>query len=258
LTYRTHPALLAAIGLLGCEPRADIVAPIELQPEGEPSGRSDPTTNAAASEPAPSIPPSREWCGAIIDTRPRPLTRTSSFLLAWNEIRMANGRAPTGPIPLNEHDARLTICGSPTCEVLVPKPIEFNHAGQISVGTVVPGGSEGMLVIPDLNPFFGPNQCASATRMSSQQVGDHLQVIAYGEGYRPYYHHHHGRGGYGGYGGCFATNGRHEVFIDIATGMIELEIEHRADVLAVTAVERDGLHVTLTGCNETLELVWTE
>jgi hypothetical protein len=254
IATRANHALLTAIGLLGCEPRSEVVAPIVLEPEGEPAGRVDPPTPDAGSSDIAVVPPSREWCGAIIDTRPRPLLRTSSFLLAWNEVRIADGRAPAGPIPLNEHDARLTICGSPTCEVTVPKPIEFNNAGQISIGTVVPGGPEGMLVIPDLSPFFSPSQCANATEMNSQQVGDLLHVSAVSES-TPM-HPHHG-GAYYGYG-CYAAVGRHDVFIDIATGTIELEIEHRGDALGVTAFDQAGLHVTLSGCSTTLELAWTE
>lgn len=256
----TNRTLLATIGLLGCEPRSEVVAPtsIESQPEGEPSGRIGSTSSGpATSEPA-KVPASREWCGAIIDTRPRPLLRTSSFLLAWNEVRVADGRAPAGPIPLNEHDARLTICGAPTCEVVAPRLIELNNnAGQISIGTVIRGDAENMLVIPDLSPFFGPTQCAAATQMASQQIGEHLHVTATSQA-TPY-RSHHGYYGHGGYGGCYAASGRHDVVVDVATGMIELEIEHRAEVLGMTVDhEAGGLHVTLTGCNDTLELVWTE
>jgi hypothetical protein len=248
--------LLATIGLLGCEPRADAVAPlgIESQPEGEPSGRADAAKSGALAGEAAGIPESREWCGAIIDTRPRPLLRTSSFLLAWNEIRIADGRAPAGPIPLNELDARLTICGSPTCDAAVPRPIEFNNAGRISIGTAIAAGDGELLVVPDLSPFFGPNQCAGVTQMSAQRVGEFLQVTAVAEP-RPYAHHH---GYYGYVGGCYGAQGRHDVFIHVATGTMELEIEHRGAVLGVRATDKGRLNVTLTGCNDKLELAWTE
>lgn len=251
--------LLGTLGLLGCESGAElvVVAPIELEPtgEGEPSARGV----ANSSEPASattSIPESREWCGAIIDTRPRPLLRTSSFLLAWNEIRVADGRLPASPIPLNEHDARLTICGGPTCEVVEPRPIEFNEMGRIAIGTVIPGGGESLLVIPDISPFFvNSPQCASSTEMSSQRIGDLLQVSAEIKDAPPRMHH----GYYHHYSGCYAQPGRHDVFVDVVTGMVELEIEHRAAVLGVSASdEGEGLHVTLTGCSDTLELTWTE
>jgi hypothetical protein len=251
--------VLATIGLLGCQPPADVDAPITIdqQPEGEPAGRGSTAKSGTSASESTGIPESREWCGAIIDTRPRPLPRTSSFLLAWNEIRIAGGRATPGPIPLNEHDARLAICGSPTCQVETPKPIEFNENGKISIGTVVSGDAGELLVIPDLSPFFGSMQCSGATRIAMQDLGDHLRVTAYSEP-SPRYHHHGYYGGSFGYGGCYSTEGRHDVLVDVATGMIALEIEHRGAQLGVTASEHEGLKVTLTGCDTTLELSWTE
>ena len=256
-----HPlAWFAALGSLGCAPPAVIVTPPEPGdsagdvPGDEPSGREGPSPNAKV-EASAKVPESREWCGAIIDTRPRPLLRTSSFLLAWNEIRLASGRVQPGPIPLTEPDARLAICGGPTCVPLLPQAIEFNEAGQISIGTVIADGHDGLLTIPDLSPFVGPTQCSGRTQLHAEPVGALVQIVAeVREQERMYMHH----GYYGHYGGCYAIEGRHDVFIDLETQTIVLEIEHRAGILEVAATHDGGLHVTLTGCSDKLELAWTE
>ncbi|MFV8751716.1 hypothetical protein ACNOYE_14320 [Nannocystaceae bacterium ST9] len=250
-------ASLAALGLLACRPEGESTLPIdEVEPprEGaEPVARDASPSNPGAPIESTAVPTSREWCGAIIDTRPRPLPRSSSFLLAWNEIRVASGRVAPGPIPLTEPDARLKICGSPTCEALMPLPIEFNEAGKISVGTVIAGDGETLLTIADISPFFANNQCANATQISRQAVGDLVWVWA--EAISAPYRHHHG---YGGYYGCYSQPGRHDVFVDVASGMVVLEIEHRAVVLELDASDQGGLHVTLSGCSDTLELAWTD
>ncbi len=251
------------LGLVGCTPEllvAPSVAPEPLAAGSEPVARGTPASGSTLAAAGETIPASREWCGAVIDTRPRPLPRTSSFLLAWNEIRIADGHAPLGPIPLTEADARIAICGSVTCQIHLPVAIEFSHAGELVIGTVLERGGDvgdGLLVIPDISPFFADRRCPSATQIRVEPIGDLVRVSAEVTSGPPRPHHGYN---YHHYDYCYSAQGQHDVFVDLATGEIELEIEHRSGVLGVEATNpsEGGLHVTLTGCDTTLELAWTQ
>lgn len=251
-------SIAVLLGLLGCTPRASSSPAPAPAPASALDGDAEPTARAehvaappSTSEPS-EIPASREWCGATIDTRPRPLLRTESCLLAWTELRRASLPIPSTQPSLDEPGACTTLCGSPTCTITEPRALEFSEGNHFGIGTVVDTGGGSLLAIPELSPFFTPSRCFGVTTIHAEPVGELLHLWAIAEP-RPTYHFH----GYSEYGGCYAPHGRHDVIVDPRTDTLVLDIEHREAILRLVASEAGALQVSLSGCNQTLELTWT-
>jgi hypothetical protein len=236
------------LGLLGCtasEPTA--VSPRE--PESEPTAR-----GAALPEPtlAPTTSsPPQVWCEATIDTRPRPLVRTRSFLLAMQELRRAN-LPRAAAVPLDELGARTSICGSPTCTPSLPRAIEVYAANEFGIGTILDVGEGELLVIPDVSPYSTDARCLNDTLLSIEPLG--ALVHAWSDvSPEPTYVHHGEYGGFGYY--CNAPRVRHDVFVDPRSDTLLVDVVHGDPPLQVIPELRDDvLLLTLTGCDTTLEL----
>lgn len=241
--------IAAWLALLGCsasEPSAVSPREVEVEPTARGAALPEPTL-----APTTSTPP-QVWCGATIDTRPRPLVRTRSFLLAMQELRRVNlPRAAAKP--LDELAARTSICGSPTCTPSLPRAIEVYEANEFGVGTVIDVGNGELLVIPDISPYLTDARCPNDTLLSIEPLG--ALVHAWSDiSPVPVYVHHHGEyGGFGYY--CNAARARHDVFVDPRSDTQLVDIVHGDPPLQVIPELRDDvLQLTLTGCDTTLEL----
>lgn len=243
--------LVALLGLLGCVPSASSLAPSPTHARtGEPSGRDQPMpepTPAPAAAPTPQV-----WCEATIDTRPRPLVRTRSFLLAMQELRRVNlARAPAKP--LDELTARTSICGSTTCTPSLPRAIEVYEGNEFGVGTVLDVGGGELLVIPDVSPYLDTTRCPTQTTLALEPLAGLVHVWSDLAVERVYSHFHDEYGGFGYY--CNAPHARHDVIVDPRSNTQLVDIVHgQVAVQVIPELRGEVLQLTLVGCNTSLEL----
>jgi hypothetical protein len=264
--------LLASLGLGACEVGR---GPSVSSPAGsdgvEPSGLGL-TPRPADAAPAPMTSrfaaAPEHFCGVTLRARSRPLLRTHSFLLAWNELAPAIPPGYAHGIPTAEIDARLALCGSSeSCSIDAPRFVEAEAGSQIAVGVLI-AGADGMLVAelggeaknmcwnPPVSNFeySGPLVHVWAVREEQHYAYTYLHFDGDFPGYA-YGHSYHR-----GFGYCTtSTFQRRDLLIDTETGVVELLVEQQAPArdgpwVELLIVERG---VELRGCGEVLELSWT-
>jgi hypothetical protein len=243
--------LVAVLGLLACSPRASSLAPTPpLASGGEPTGRGQPVP-----EPAPTRvagPPPQVWCEATIDTRPRPLVRTPSFLLAMQALREANLPRALAK-PLSELAARTDICGSTTCTPSPPRAIELYEGNEFGVGTVLDAGAGELLVIPDVSPYLETRRCPAQTTLAVEPLDALVHVWSDVAPTPVYTHFHDEYGGFGYY--CNAPHARRDVIVDPRSDTQLVDIVHgQVAVQVIPELRGEVLQLTLVGCNTSLEL----
>jgi hypothetical protein len=271
-----HPtlcSLLTALGLSACAspaapPISEPTATGEGEGEGEPSGLGMPGLRTASlAEQGPHfVSEEDEWCSVLIDTRVRSLELAPSYLQAWNLV-VEHGRRDFrsfGPAPHTETEARERICGRPGCSLTKPQVIRAGREYEAGLGVLVPTAG-GLLVAP---VGGGGGGCVLEPTLEVETLGEfvHLRVSASDGDYGGYHVSSEPNGAYGyglAYAGCEST-------VRTRTDLVVIPEQERL-VLSLTQVApRDQLRplveaaleaedkVSLEGCNDILELSWTQ